>query len=312
MSASVHPLKRHWRWMRWALLAVAVALLLAGSLVAWNLRQMGFLRAPVFEIARPAIPEIARPAVLVFSKTNSFIHVDAIPAAKGLLQQLGVEQGWGVFVSDSGGVFNAEDLARFDVVVWNNVTGDVLTPEQREAFRHWLEVGGGFVALHAAGDNSHAGWPWYLDTVIRAHFIGHPMNPQFQSARVNVEQPLDPILAGMPNPWQHTDEWYSFAASPRAPDVRVLAALDETSYSPGRFMGTELSMGTDHPIIWKHCVGGGRVFYSAMGHTAESYADPAYRDVLLRAIGWAARLDPARDVSESPLACERSLERTEP
>lgn len=295
---------RHWRWIRWVLLAIVLIALVVGGVVAWNLRQMGFLREPVFETARPELPALARPAVLVFSKTNSFIHVDAIPAAKALLGELGAAQGWSVYATDGGGVFNPEDLARFDVVVWNNVTGDVLTAEQREAFRGWLEGGGGFVALHAAGDNSHAGWPWYQDTVIRAHFIGHPMDPQFQQADVRAEQPVDPTLAGVPDPWQRTDEWYSFAASPRAPDLRVVATLDEGSYAPGNFLGTELAMGDDHPILWKHCVGQGRVFYSAMGHTAETYAEPAYPDVLQRAIAWAGRLDPALARAANPLPCE--------
>jgi hypothetical protein len=55
--------------------------------------------------------------VLVFSKTNSFIHKEAIPAAKQLLEQLAAEGGWHVYMSDSGAVYNAEDLARFDVIV---------------------------------------------------------------------------------------------------------------------------------------------------------------------------------------------------
>jgi hypothetical protein len=63
-------------------------------------------------------------------------------------------------------------------------------------------------------------------------------------------------------------------------------------------------MGDDHPILWKHCVGQGRVFYSAMGHTAETYAEPAYRDVLQRAIAWAGRLDPALASAANPLPCE--------
>ncbi len=151
----------------------------------------------------------------------------------------------------------AEDLAHFDVIVWNNVTGDVLTAQQREAMRHWLEQGGGFLALHAGGDNSHEVWPWYLDTVIRARFIGHPLDPQFQQATLHIEQPADPIVAALEEDWVRTDEWYSFEKSPRAADVRVLATIDESTYSPGSFFGKALAMGSDHPMIWKHCAGAG-------------------------------------------------------
>ena len=242
--------RRH--WLQWVLLTLLVLLGLAAMATALFLRGIGFLHAPVYETDRPRLPSEHHPSVLVFSKTNAFIHRDAIPAAKELLARMGEEQGWSVFQTDGGGVFNTDDLARFDVVVWNNVTGDVLTPAQRKAFAGWLQAGGGFVGLHAAGDNSHEHWAWYRDTVIRAQFIGHPTNPQFQQATVRIEQPADPIVGTLGPAWQRTDEWYSFAQSPRAPDLRVLAALDEASYVPRGLFGASLAMGADHPVIWKH------------------------------------------------------------
>ena len=292
-----------WKWF-WGVLGALLVLALAfGGYGVWQARSMGFLREPVFETERPQLPPLSHPAVLVFSKTNSFIHKEAIPAAKELLHQMAGERGWSIFLSDSGAVFNPEDLAKFDVVVWNNVTGDVLLPAQREAFRAWLEQGGGYVGIHAAGDNSHAAWPWYLETVIRTRFIGHPLEPQFQQAQLRIEQPPDPLVASLPDPWVRTDEWYSFAKSPRAPDVRVLVSIDESTYAPGSFFGKALAMGADHPMIWKHCVGRGRVFYAAPGHTAETYAEPEYRGLLEAAIAWAGRIG-SQAVSPQPLDCE--------
>jgi type 1 glutamine amidotransferase len=293
-----------WKWVWRVIGALALAALLAAALIYKGLRDQGFFREPVFETESPQLPSLQHPSVLVFSKTNSFIHRQAIPAAREYLRQLAGARGWSIYVTDSGAVFSAEDLARFDVVVWNNVTGDVLLPGQRQAFREWLEAGGGYVGLHAAGDNSHAAWPWYLDAVIRARFIGHPMSPQFQQARLRVEQREDPLVAALPDPWVRTDEWYSFDASPRAPDVRVLVTIDESSYEPGGFFGKRLAMGGDHPMIWKHCVGQGRVFYAAPGHTAGTYAEPEYQALLERAIAWAGRIGAQAAVPE-PLDCER-------
>jgi type 1 glutamine amidotransferase len=48
-------------------------------------------------------------------------------------------------------------------------------------------------------------------------------------------------------------------------------------------------MGADHPIAWAHDIAtGGRAIYTAMGHTSESYADPAFRQHLAGAVRWAA------------------------
>jgi type 1 glutamine amidotransferase len=249
---------------------------------------MGFLRTPVYETVRPQLPALHHPAVFVFSKTNAFIHREAIPAAKTLLQQLADNNGWSIYFSDSSALYNRDDLAKFDAIVWNNVTGDVLSPDQRAAMRRYIENGGGFVGLHGAGDASVGkSWPWYTKVVIGARFIGHPFHPQFQQATVIVEDRNDPMTRHLPQNWRRTDEWYSFAASPRQPQFHILASLDESSYSP-MALGKSMRMGADHPIIWRHCVNDGRVFYSAMGHTAESYQEPAYRTLIEQAVAWAA------------------------
>jgi len=49
-------------------------------------------------------------------------------------------------------------------------------------------------------------------------------------------------------------------------------------------------MGADHPVIWKHLVGKGRVFYSALGHSASAYQEPLHMKELEGAIAWAAGL----------------------
>ena len=47
-------------------------------------------------------------------------------------------------------------------------------------------------------------------------------------------------------------------------------------------------MGAPHPLAWYHAFDGGRAWYTAMGHTMESYADPQFRAHLAGAIRWAA------------------------
>jgi type 1 glutamine amidotransferase len=47
-------------------------------------------------------------------------------------------------------------------------------------------------------------------------------------------------------------------------------------------------MAADHPIMWSHTYEGGRSFYTALGHTQESFSENAFTDHLARAILWAA------------------------
>lgn len=271
----------------WVLLA-AVAYFAFSAWRHWDTVQRVFLGGvKVYETQPPAVPaDLKRPAVLVFSKTNAFRHEEAIPVANALFAQMAKAKGWGYFQTENGATFSPEILSRFDAVVFNNVSGDVFTPQQREAFKQWLENGGGFVGLHAAGDNSHAGWPWYQDQVIGARFTQHTMKPQFQKATVHTEDSTHPAASGLPESWQRTEEWYSFEKSPRGKGYGVLVTVDEKTYTPEGMFGKDLRMG-DHPMVWWHCQGKGRVLYSAFGHQAEAYAEPENRTLLTNAVTWA-------------------------
>jgi type 1 glutamine amidotransferase len=220
------------KWIVRILIALVVLAAAAGGWYYKTMRELGFFRTPVYETARPDVPALSHPAVLVFSKTNGFIHKDAIPASTAMLEQLAKQNGWSTYFTGSGAVHNAEDLAKFDVIVWNNVSGDVLTPEQRTALQNYLQNGGGFVGIHATGGDTSYEWAWHPETLIAAQFIGHPMNPQYQTATIRIEDKNDPIMQGLGDTWAREDEWYSFAHSPRGKGVHVLATLDESTYSP--------------------------------------------------------------------------------
>jgi type 1 glutamine amidotransferase len=114
------------------------------------------------------------------------------------------------------------------------------------------------------------------------------MGPQFQTADVVVEHHQHPVMGGLPNIWQHEEEWYSWEESPRAEGFNILATIDEDSYSPVQnFMGNtrDLRMG-DHPVVWSNCVGKGRTVYAAMGHKAEAFEQAQFRKVIANALEW--------------------------
>lgn len=276
------------------LLSLGLLILLVVFLaLSWDLLQrVAFGGLKVYETEAPALPDdLPQPAILVFSKTNGFRHEEAIPAANALFADMAAENGWGVFETENGATFTPEILARFDAVVFNNVSGDVFTADQRAALQDYIESGGGFVGFHGSGGDMSYAWDWYVSELIGAQFIGHPLNPQFQQATLHVNDAAHPASANVPAQWSRTDEWYSFAAPPRAEGYTVLLSIDEATYQPKGLLGGDLAMGADHPMVWWHCQGNGRALYSALGHTAESYAEPEHVALLLGATRWAMRLE---------------------
>lgn len=238
------------------------------------------------EVPRFSLPR-GRPNVLLFEKINGFKDVPSVNAAHAAFVAMAARKGWNLVTTEKGGAFNRATLRRFDAVIWNNISGDVLSLSQRRAFEQYVEGGGAFVGVHGTAGDFIYFWDWYVDTLIGARFIGHPMNPQFQDARVVVEAKDHPIARGMPGEWTMNDEWYSFRASPRMTGATVIATLDESTYKQAGPMGQQLSMGSDHPIAWTRCVGQGRSFYSAIGHRPETYTEPRNAVMLENAMDWA-------------------------
>ena len=248
----------------------------------------GVTRCARYDDERPDIrvPK-GRPRLLVFEKISGFRDSPSVEAANTALRDMAARHGWALVVTDKAGAMTPSILRKFDAVIWNNVSGDVLTLSQRQVFKSYIERGGGFVGVHGSGGDPVYYWDWYADTLIGARFAGHPMNPQFQDARVVIEDDQSAIVRNLAPGWTMKDEWYSFRSNPRTGGARVLAALDEASYSLKGMAGEDLHMG-DHPIAWTKCIGNGRSFYSAIGHRPESYSEPHYVKLLEQGITWAA------------------------
>ena len=241
--------------------------------------------------------------VLVFSKTNAFRHDDGIAGARRALDAIGAQRDFALFYSENGALFDAAHLSHFDVVVFSNASGDMLSDEQDRAFEAWLSQGGGWIGIHAAGDNSHDAWRWYHENLIGGNFIGHILGPQTQQARVVVEDREHPVTRDLPAEFEHEEEWYSWDQSARALGFNVLLTVDESSYDPKiHFMGsdTDIRMG-DHPIVWWRCVGRGRALYTTMGHWGRAFENPPYAKLLENALAWAG--DPAA-CATAPVAAE--------
>ena len=263
--------------------AVTIALIALGT---------ALVSAPLTE-APKAAP--SSPRILVFTKTTGFRHA-SIPAATRTVRELAGRNGLAVVTTEDPTAFSDAKLRRYAAVVFLLTTGDVLNDSQQLAFQRYIRRGGGYVGVHSAADTEY-GWAWY-GGLVGAYFKSHP---QIQRAVIDVTDARDPSTVGLPRRWSRTDEWYNFARNPR-PSVRVLARIDESTYSPGPG-----AMGIDHPIAWSHRYQGGRAWYTAGGHTEESYAEPLFRRHLLEGIRYAAGLSPPKILSVSSTTRGRRL-----
>ena len=102
------------------------------------------------------------PAILVFSKTAGYRH-DCIAAGKLAMLKLGAVHGYRVDTTENSSSFTAANLKKYNVVVFLCTTGTVLDTLQKEAFKKYIQAGGGFVGIHSATDTEYS-WPWVRRT----------------------------------------------------------------------------------------------------------------------------------------------------
>lgn len=211
--------------------------------------------------------------LLVFSKTGGWRH-DSIPDGQAALRALADGEGWSLHFSEDAGLFDDAGLAAFDAVVFLNTTGEVLDDAQQAAFERYIRSGGAYVGVHSASDTEHD-WPWY-GRLVGAWFDRHG---KIQPGRLDVLDREHPSTRHLPAQWRRSDEWYDFKSLPQG--VQVLLELDGNSVEDSRMRGA-------HPLAWYHEFEGGRAWYTALGHTRDSYRDPAFLAHLAGGIRWAA------------------------
>lgn len=223
--------------------------------------------------------------ILVFWLCEGFIHT-SIPHGNLALEEMGRKTGaYTATLSDDYAVFDAANLARYDLVLFNNTTRlKFPDPAHRKALLDFLAAGKGVAGIHAASDNFD-NWPEAL-AMMGGIFNGHPWNAGGTWA-YRLDDAAHPInLAFGGKGFWHKDEIYQYnpATYQGKDNLRVLVSLDmaqsrniavllqsKKDKAPEAASAEEAAK-REVPVSWLREYGGGRVFYSNFGHNESTYA----------------------------------------
>ncbi|MFT2214042.1 ThuA domain-containing protein [Rhizobium giardinii] len=136
--------------------------------------------------------------------------------------------------------------------------------------------GTGLAGFHGTMCDSFRNEPEY-QFMTGGQWVAHPGN--IIDHRIDIAKPLDPIVAGIGSFPYRSEQYYMHVD----PQNEVLATTT--------FTGEHLDFikGVVMPVVWKRRYGVGRVFYSALGHTADEFEVPQMRRIFERGALWAAR-----------------------
>ena len=208
--------------------------------------------------------------ILVLSGPNHGFDKSAAVIGDFLAQQATLQ----VTVSDDKALLAAPECTEYDVCVFGTgftrgirlADGTIkrepdLTPDQEAGLFRFVESGKGLVGIH--------GTAWWIGgravDLIGGHANWHPPGLTFT---VNIDDPNHPVTAGVQD-FAVEDEIYISAYEPT---LQILASAQWH--------------GRAHPMAWVKRFGEGRVFYTTLGHTADTFMRPAMQQLVVQGVRW--------------------------
>ncbi|KAJ4480074.1 class I glutamine amidotransferase-like protein [Lentinula aciculospora] len=223
--------------------------------------------------------------ILIYSATADFRH-DSIPTAVQALQSNGPSFDIQFENTEDKAQFTDQTLAQYDALLFLDNTGEVLDDPAKVAFQNYLNLGGNFIAIHAASD-------CLRNTTFYGHEVGafFDYHPALQNATVDVIDNSHPSTSMLPAQWHVQDEMYNFKSDPRTIGATMILSANESSYTD---TGTHLDQGIPHPTAWFQERGAGvegdalagRSFYTSLGHLNETWQDDLFLAHVFGGITW--------------------------
>lgn len=193
-----------------------------------------------------------------------------------VVKELLTGHGFDVWLEEGTSALADPGVAQLDLIV-PVITMSTIEKPELENLTAAVSGGTGLAGFHGTMCDSFRNEPQY-QFMTGGQWVSHPGN--IIDYRVDIARPDDPIVNGIGS-FAYRSEQYYMHVDPRN---EVLATTT--------FTGEHLDFieGVVMPVVWKRHYRKGRVFYSALGHTADEFALPQMRTIFERGALWAGGL----------------------
>lgn len=220
-----------------------------------------------------------------YSTTVEPDHVDFSKDAIKFFKDLTKGNGFVFDTTTNMADLNDEKLKGYQLVMMINDFPH--GPAQREAFKKYMENGGGWFGFHVAAYNDKGtNWPWFVDFLGGGVFYRNSWPPL--PAKVVIDDNKHPVTKTLPKSYiAPINEWYQWKPSPRErKNIKVLASLSPDNYPLGL---KDILPGGDTPIVWTNT--DYRMIYMNMGHGNNIFSDATQNKMIIDALRWVIASD---------------------
>lgn len=237
--------------------------------------SMAFLHSGADE--RPKFKVIA-----FYTQRNDLAHISFVHEANKWFPKMAVRYDFVYDSTNDWSNLNTDFLSQYQVVLFLDTRPDV--PEQREAFKKYMDNGGAWMGFHFAGfaltpSEFPQNWDWYHNEFIGAgQFVSNTWRPT--SAILRVEARDHPAMKGLPETFKSSpNEWYRWEKDIRNnPDIQILLSIDSTSFPLGTGpKQDEIWHSGYYPVAWTNKKY--RMIYTNMGHNDIDYENKTNKEL---------------------------------
>jgi hypothetical protein len=212
--------------------------------------------------------------IAFYTAKNDEAHISFVHEANKWFPKVAAKYDFVYDYTNDWNNLNAEFLSQYQVVLFLDTRPEV--PGQRDAFKKYMERGGGWMGFHFAGfaltpSDYPQNWEWYHNQFLGSgSYVSNTWRPT--SAILRVEDAGHPATKHLPKTFKSSpNEWYRWSNDLRTdPDIKILLSIDSTSFPLGTGPKlNEIWHSGYYPVVWTNK--NYKMIYFNMGHNDIDY-----------------------------------------
>jgi hypothetical protein len=220
--------------------------------------------------------------IAFYTERNDLAHISFVHEANKWFPKMATQHNFVYDSTNDWSKLNTDFLSQYQVVLFLDTRPDV--PEQRVAFKKYMDNGGAWMGFHFAGfaltpSEFPQNWDWYHNEFIGAgQYVSNTWRPT--SAILRVEDSKHPAMKGLPTTFKSSpNEWYKWEKDIRNnPDIKILLSVDSTSFPLGTGPKQyEIWHSGYYPVAWTNKKY--RMIYTNMGHNDIDYENKTNKEL---------------------------------
>jgi len=212
--------------------------------------------------------------IAFYTAKSDLAHISFVHEANNKMPGLAKQNHFTYDSTNNWSNLNKEFLSEYQVVLFLDTRPEA--PEQRAAFKQYMENGGGWMGFHFSAfaltpSAYNQDWDWYHNEFLGCgQYVSNTWRPT--SAVLRVEDATHPSMKNLPVTFHSApNEWYRWEKDLRKnPNIKILLSIDSTSFPLGTGPKPyEIWHSGYYPVVWANK--NYKMIYVNMGHNDMDY-----------------------------------------